>query len=248
MLQALALIGAFVLSASIPLKADVTDETQRHDPAARVNESTAAPAFARGLKPQREAAALMMHTSDAAKTARRKSRSAQTSVRSSPDETLEPGQETPQHVLGKFWGLRKPSLGADAAAVALPVTALNKSKILKAGSASAFWKTLKSKASDSAGHANTKAFNLHHGAQEGHVSGKSGPPQLHRRKEVIVIVVIIVVVALVSACMVGLRMRTRSRGAPLVGDAKIQKEFSDNQGPPPHLRVRHWLTGDSSRK
>lgn len=76
-------------------------------------------------------------------------------------------------------------------------------------------------------------------AKEPSASGRS-------HKQLVIIIVIIAVVMGMISCAVGLQMRTRPRGQ-VAGDARIQKEFNENQGPPPHLRVRHWLTGSATK-
>mmetsp|Transcript_12781 Transcript_12781/g.28984 ORF Transcript_12781/g.28984 Transcript_12781/m.28984 type:complete len:285 (-) Transcript_12781:28-882(-) len=139
-----------------------------------------------------------------------------------------------------------------AAAAVAPPAAANRTKAKlgpggqPAGSHT-FWKALKTKA-DSSTNLQRKGEEKR-GAKKGHHDHSGlplpeAPQHSNRRRQLIIIVVVVVLVGLVASCVVGWRLRTRAKG-PLAGDAKIQKEFSEHQGPPPHLRVRHWLTGDN---
>jgi len=108
------------------------------------------------------------------------------------------------------------------------------------------WKTLMLKAGKGA-KVKTKGI----GKQGGNGgSEQSGLPRLApeassgrgRRKQLTAIIAAVAIVVLLGTCAWGLRMRTMPR-LPLAGNAKILA--GEHDGPPPHLRVRHWLTGDS---
>mmetsp|Transcript_43854 Transcript_43854/g.118315 ORF Transcript_43854/g.118315 Transcript_43854/m.118315 type:complete len:260 (-) Transcript_43854:65-844(-) len=147
-------------------------------------------------------------------------------------------------------GLQAAALHAEHHRVGLvqPLQPGNRTKSGQPAGSKTFWKTLMVKAENGA---NMKAEGVDKQSGNDEQSGFPHPAMevssgRGRRKQLTAIIAAVVVVVLLGTCAMGMRMRTRARG-PLAGDAKIQKEFSEHQGPPAHLRVRHWLTGDGNQ-
>eukprot|EP00418_Pyrodinium_bahamense_P017258 CAMPEP_0179121118 /NCGR_PEP_ID=MMETSP0796-20121207/57101_1 /TAXON_ID=73915 /ORGANISM="Pyrodinium bahamense, Strain pbaha01" /LENGTH=257 /DNA_ID=CAMNT_0020819691 /DNA_START=183 /DNA_END=957 /DNA_ORIENTATION=- len=240
MLWALALTQAAVVSVSILLKPDGSDDALHGELAVPSNRSAAFTPT--GLaRPVGDRAALV-HLSEghAAKSLKgRRRAAAEPHEDVSLDHVQNSTPEAPQHRPAKRWSSKKVAATEANASAALPALGLNKTKAKTAAALAgmSFWETLKSKAADSASRQKAKSADGKHAAKGAQAHGKSAPT--HRPKRITIAVIVVAALVLGTTCVAGLRMRARARG-PLASDAKALKEFAESRGPPPHLRVRHW--------
>mmetsp|Transcript_30348 Transcript_30348/g.97045 ORF Transcript_30348/g.97045 Transcript_30348/m.97045 type:complete len:276 (-) Transcript_30348:126-953(-) len=275
MYYAVAFMEAIVVSASLSLKADKDVHSHGEALPSRSALNSATVPISQAMRASETALAVLQASARAvtgpsvaaAAVAKHKSQTRQRGGHALPDVAPASAKRTQQPAPGRFWSLKKGDSAESGAASAKTIWGTKKLKTSERGSPSTKGTIRAQKgaavlaASAEVSHLAPETPDASDGKgnmQVGNMTdGLSGPledrlqksliaPTSRSHRQLTIIIIILAVVAVLTSCIIGIRMRSRPRG-PFAGDVRVQKEFSENQGPPPHLRVRHWLTGDSRK-